>query len=166
MSSVSSPRRPTSQIRRVASCRDSPSRSIASRRKSAMPTPAVPGPEDHHALVAHPRAGRADARDSRGERDGSGALHVVVERQDLRGVALEDAAGVLDPEVLPVQQRVREHPPCGRDVGVEEGVVLLAADAGVPVAEVERVGEQGRVVRADVQHDGTTRRGWMPAATV
>src|SRR3712207_9378960 len=64
---------------------------------------------------------------------GGGALHVVVERADLVGVAVEDAPGVVDAEVLPVQQRVREHAVRRLHVGVDELVVLLAADPRVPV---------------------------------
>ena len=58
------------------------------------------------------------------------------------------------PEVLPVQQRVGEQPGGRRDVGLDEGVVALAAHPRVPVADVERVVEQLLVVGADVERDG------------
>ena len=56
-------------------------------------------------------------------------------------------------EVLPVQHRPREHLGGGGDVGVDQLVVTLAPDPGVPVAQVHLLAQQRRVVGPGVQDD-------------
>ena len=68
-------------------------------------------------------------------------------------VLLQDAVGVAGPEVLPVQHRLGEQPGGGLDEGVDELVVTLPANPGVPLAEVEVAVEQAEVVGADVEDD-------------
>jgi len=55
---------------------------MASRSWSATPIPAVPAPENDHALVAQRRPADAHGGDGRRQRDGAGALHIVVEDAD------------------------------------------------------------------------------------
>ena len=67
-------------------------------------------------------------------------------------IFLQDAASVAGPKILPLQQRVRKQL-CGRlDVGVDEGVVALAANPRVAVPDVHRIGQQAFPVGADIQH--------------
>ena len=53
-----------------------------------------------------------------------------------------------------MEHGVGEELRCGADVGVDEAVVALAVDAGVGVAEVERIIEEFLAVGADVEDDG------------
>ena len=64
------------------------------------------GAVDHDPLVGQPLAGDPQGGGDRGQGDRGGALQVVVEGADLVGVAVQDAAGVVGGEVLPVQHRV------------------------------------------------------------
>ena len=105
-SSVISPERSVAQNRRLASSKDSPSRTMTSTIMSAMPMPAVPAPwmttrwsRRRDPAVRTPESGGQHRR---------GALHVIVERTDVVGVLVQNAPGVADSEVLPVQHRVRE----------------------------------------------------------
>src|SRR5450759_3797834 len=66
------------------------------------------GSKDDHALVAQRRPADADGGDRRRQRDGAGALYIVVEGADPVAVLLEDAPPVARREVLPLQQRIRE----------------------------------------------------------
>ena len=52
------------------------------------------------------------------------------------------------------------------DEGVDEVVVALVADPGVPGAEVHVVVEELRLSVPMSSTTGSTRRGWMPAAAV
>jgi hypothetical protein len=96
---------------------------------------------DDHPLVAHPTARGPHGGEGGGQDDRRGALHVVVEGADLVGVLVQDPPGVADPEVLPVQQRVGEQFRCCPDVGVDELVVAVVADPGVPVPQIHLVVE-------------------------
>src|SRR4029453_13747224 len=100
----------------------------------------------------HAPAGCPHRREGGGQHHRGGALHVVVEGAAVVGVALQDSPGVGGAEVLPVQQGVGEHRGRGLDVGVDELVVALVPDPGVPGAQVHLVVEQGQVVGAHVQH--------------
>ena len=125
---------------------------VAHHVRDAQPGRA--GAVDDHPLVSHPRPSRPDRGERRGEHDGGGALHVVVEGAALVGVAVEDPPSVGRAEVLPVQHRAREQLLTRRDVGVDELVVALVADPRVPLAQVHLVVEQAQVVRAHIQHHG------------
>ena len=108
---------------------------------------------DDDAVLGQRYAAEPAGREHRGQADGSGALHVVVEGERRGAVAVEDPPGVARPEVLPVEQGMREEPTRGGDVGVDEGVVLTPLDPRVRDTEVERVVEQLLPVGADVEHD-------------
>ena len=117
------------------------------------PDPGRSGAEDSDALLVQRRSGRLRTRQDGGERDGAGALHVVVEGADRGAVAPQDPSGVVSAQILPVQQRAGE---CGGRClheRVNEGVVACFANAGMPVADVEGVVEECSVVRAGVEHD-------------
>ncbi len=108
---------------------------------------------DDDPLIAQPAPGDPERGERRGQRGRGGALQVVVERAAPVLVLAQDAPGVAGAEVFPVQHGVREQLGGRGHVRLDEIVVTLAADPGVPVAEVHLVAEQPEVIRADVQHD-------------
>src|ERR1039457_5255236 len=112
------------------------------------------GSKDDHALVAQRRPADADGGDGSGQRDGAGALYIVVEGADAVAVLLEDAASVARREVIPLQEYSREERGHGLDVSVDESVVALSPYPGVAVPDVRRVGQQTFAVGADIEHDG------------
>jgi hypothetical protein len=89
-----------------------------------------------------------------GHDDHAGALHVVVEDPVLVPVGDQDPARVLRAEVLAVQQGTREPRRRRRQVLPDDRVLIGAADARVPVAQVQRVVQQRLVVRPDIQRNG------------
>src|SRR2546422_4417185 len=66
------------------------------------------GPEHDDPLLLQRRSGHPDRAENRAEGDGRRTLNVVVERQELIAVALEEGPGVRGREVLPLQARVRQ----------------------------------------------------------
>src|SRR5581483_12389080 len=88
--------------------------------------------EDNHSMLSQRRATDANRRDRGRERDGAGALHIVVERADEVAVLLEDAPSVCGCEVLPLQKRVWEQRGHRLDVSMNEGIVALPANSRVP----------------------------------
>ena len=119
---------------------------------SAMPRPAVPAPwmTTRWSRIREPAARTAEntAASTTAAVPCMSSLNV----QHLVGVLVQDAAGVGGAEVLPVQHRVREQLADRGDVGVDQVVVALVADPGVPGAQVHVVVEQLQVVGAHVQH--------------
>ncbi len=118
-----------------------------------------PGPEHHDALLAERHAGDVERGPDGGERDGAGALHVVVEHAVALAVPLQEAPRVARAEVLEVQERVRVQRRDRVQVRGDEGVVAFAARPAVPYAEVQRIVEQRLVVRTDVQDHRQAARG-------
>ena len=129
LGTVSKPRRPSAQKRRVASSREEalPDHFVAHQigDAEARGTGAV----DDHALVAHAATGRIDGGERRSHHYSRRALHVVIERARLIGVLVENSAGIARTEVLPVQHGVWEQLGRGGDVGVNQVVVALVAHA-------------------------------------
>ena len=66
-------------------------------------------------------------------------------------VPLEHRERVAAGEVLPLHERVRKHLRDGLDQLVEQREIRLAAQPPLAHAEVERIGQQRRVVGADVE---------------
>ena len=89
----------------------------------------------------------------RAHRHRRGALDIVVEREQLVAVALEDRLRVRGREILPLQQHIRQLVAHGGYELVDESVVVVVVDAPVPPAEVLRVLEEFDVVGAHVEHD-------------
>ena len=141
-----------------------PDHLIAHHVRDAQPSGA--GTVDDDPLVPDPGSGGAH-RGEHGRHDGRrGALHVIVEGADLIGVLVQDPAGVGGAEILPVQHRVREQFADRGDVGVDQVVVPLVADPGVPGTQVHVVVEQLEVVGTHVQDHRQHPPGWIPAAAV
>ena len=130
---------------------------LAARRRHEQVADAgarLAGAQEQQPLLREPRARQAQRGEHAGERDGRRALDVVVERAYALAVLLQDAKGVLVPEVLPLDQRLREAHTHRLHELVHELVVLVAAHARPVDAKVQRVGAQRRVVGADVKHYG------------
>ena len=110
-------------------------------------------------MVSHRRSADAHRRNRRRQRDCARALHIVVERAHPIAVFLQNAASVAGRKVLPLQQRFREQLGHGLDVGIDESVVALAADARMPVPDIHRILEQAFPIGADIQHHWNHARG-------
>src|ERR1035438_4640891 len=104
--------------------------------------PCRTGAEDDHSLVAQRHSADAHGGDGRRQRDGTGALHIVVENADPVAVLLEDPPSIARRKILPLQQRVGEQLCRDSDVSVDEGVVAISAYTGVPVPDVHGIAEQ------------------------
>jgi len=104
-------------------------------------------------LITDPGSGGSHRRERGGQGGGRRALHVVVEGTDLIGVLDQDASGIGRTEVLPVQHRVREKRGDCADICIDEVVVALVANPGMPRTQIHLVVEQFEIVGAHIQHD-------------
>ena len=109
--------------------------------------------EQHDALFLQGNACHLDRREKRAGGDGRGALDVVVEGAEPVAIGGEQAAGVLAGEILPLQEDVRPALFDRANEIIDESVVILAAHALVPPAEVERVVQAVDIVGTDVEQD-------------
>ena len=87
----------------------------------------------------------------RADRDGGGALNVVIEGAQLVAIARQQPVGVAKREILPMQQHVRPALAHRVDERLDEIVVLGAAHALVAPADIERIVEQMLIVGADIE---------------
>ena len=110
-------------------------------------------------LLAERDSGGVDGGEQSCRGDGRGALNVVVEGAEAVAIALEQARRIGAGEVLPLQKNVRPAALDGADEGLDEIVVLLAADALVLPADVDGIVEQRLVVGADVEQHGQAMLG-------
>ena len=115
--------------------------------------------KDDNPLVAQRRADDIGSRQQPRECDRRRALYVVVEGAQVVTVAIEQASRIATREVFPLQHRIGIDVPHRGHECVDERVILRAAHALMPPAEVEGIGEQLLVVCAGVERDGQ-RRGW------
>lgn len=108
--------------------------------------------KDDHALLAerllHHLHGGKQARQG----DGAGSLHVIIEGTDVLTVVFQNTPSVADAKVFPVQQRLRKESRGCLDIGIDKGIVALAAHSGMPIPQVERVIQQAFSIGADIQH--------------
>ncbi len=115
------------------------------------PHPGRAGPDEHDPGVGErPPGGPQRGHDPRDD-DRRRALDVVVERRDAVLVAVEDAQGVLLLEVLELDEAAG---PDLLDAGherLDDRVVRRAAQPRRAIPEVQRVGEQRRIVGAHVE---------------
>ena len=124
---------------------------MTSRIMSAIPSPAVPAPwmTTRWSRIREPAARTAEnaAASTTAAVPCMSSLNV----QTWSAYLSRMRRALVRAEVLPVQHRVREQLLAGGDVGVDELVVALVADAGVPLAQVHLVVEQRQVVGAHVE---------------
>jgi hypothetical protein len=85
------------------------------------------GAHHHRALRGELAARAGERRQHAGEADRAGALDVVVERRQPVAVAIQQVRGVVLAEVLPLQQRAREHFAHRLDELLHQRIVGLAA---------------------------------------
>ena len=134
---------------------------VVEHRKPDEPGDADPrgaGPDQHDARVAQSHPEPAQAGQDPGHDDRRGPLDVVVERRHAIAVAVQDAQRVRLLEVLPLDDAARPDLGDALDEGLDQRVVLRPAQARRAKAEVERVGEQRRVVGPDVERDRQRER--------
>ena len=139
----------STRARASSSLRPSRIRPCADRPRHAAAAGA--GAVDDDALIAQPLAAQLAGVDEPGERDGAGALDVVVERRQLLAIALEHGEGGVLGQVLPLDDRARIARLDRRDELVDELEVGLAAQASLAHAEVERVVDEVGAIGADVE---------------
>ena len=112
------------------------------------------GAEEEEALIGklllRDAKSGVDARDGHGSR----ALDVVIEAEDLVLVAFEKVEGVVVAEVLELDEDVGPAAAGFGDEFLDEFVVGFARHAFLTQAEVHRIVQVFRVVRADVDGDG------------
>ena len=152
-SSVSSPTTSTTQIRSDARPFGQSLRHHLALNHGQHADACRPRAQHHDLLLRQRAAGDLRSAVQRAEGDGRGALDVVVEREQLVAVALEDRQCVRGGEVLPLQQHVGQFVVDGGDELVDELEVVVVADPPVPPAQVLRIFEQFHVVGAHVKHD-------------
>jgi hypothetical protein len=123
-------------------------------RQLAMPVAALPAPWNRifWSFIAVPVTRTAVNRP--GQRNGGGALDVVVEGRDAVAVLLQQPRGVMVGEILELHHRLREARADRGDELLHQRVVVGAGEALLVQADVERVLEEFRVVGADIEHHG------------
>ena len=100
----------------------------------------------------------AQAGEDAGDDHRRGPLDVVVERRHALPVAVEDPQRIGLLEVLPLDEAAGPDLGHALDEGLDERVVVRPAQSRRAVAEVERVGEQRRVVGPDIERDRQRER--------
>ena len=140
-----SPRRWPPRTARPRASRAAAAARCRSRRAPA-PTSTIRASAERPAR--RPQPGQDPGQDHRGR-----ALDVVVERRHAALVAVEQAQRVGLLEVLELDHAARPDLLDAADEGLDERVVLGAAQPRRPIAEVERIGEERRVVGPDVERD-------------
>ncbi len=123
-----------------------------------MPIPAAPAPTSTTRVSASAMPQPAQPGQDPGHDDRRGPLDVVVERRHAVAVAVEDAQRVGLLEVLPLDDAAGPDLGDALDEGLDERVVVGSAQARRAIAEVERIGEQRRVVGPDVERDRQRQR--------
>ena len=125
---------------------------MTARIWSAIPTPAVPAPK----MTTRRSRGRDPATriplSAAARVTTLVPLHVAIEDPAPVAVLVQDPPCIRRPEILEVQQRIREQGGGYPHVLGDECVVALAAHSTVPVANVERVPEKRLAIGADVDH--------------
>ena len=154
------PARANRPARAPGGWRPRPSRRRASQAGSsrAIPMPAAPAPTSTTRVSRSPIPRPAQPRQDPGHDDRRRPLDVVVERRHAIAVAIEDAQRVGLLEVLPLDDAARPDLGDALDERLDQRVVLGPAQARRAKAEVERVGEQRRVVGPDVERDRQRER--------
>ena len=127
--------------------------------------PGRPGARQHDARLRERRLERAQARQHAADDDRRRALDVVVERRHPIPVAIEDAKRVGALEVLPLDDAAGPHLGDAGDERLDQLVIRRASQPRRPMSEIERVGEERRVVRPDVERDRERQRRMDAAAS-
>ena len=110
-------------------------------------------------MLAQRRAGHTNRRENGTKRHRGGALNVVIESEHLIAVTIENRTRVDAGKVFPLQKRSGKNFLDGGDEGIDEAVVLRAADARLAPAKIFRIAKTFFVVRADIEDDRKSARG-------
>ncbi len=121
-----------------------------------------PGPEQHDALLHERHARGPDAGQHSRHRHGCRALNVVVEAREACLVPVEQTKGVDLLEVLPLQEGPRKPSLDRSDELVDQSIVVRPAHPARSPPEVERIVQEGHVVRAHVEADRKGLPRWDP----
>jgi hypothetical protein len=98
-----------------------------------------PSSPDEHETVGGQATSLSTSREQAREDDRTGALDIVVEARSPVAIAAKDADRVVSLEVLPLDDRCREHPRDGVDERLDDRVVRAASQSLRPVTDVERI---------------------------
>ncbi len=126
--------------------------------------PRRPGPDEHDPGIGEAPTGGAQTGQHARDDDRGRALDVVVERGQPVLVSIQQAERVLLLEVLELDEAPGQTSSTRRDERFHDRVVRRAPQPRPAIAEVERIGEERRVVRSDIERDGEGQRGMDPAA--
>ena len=118
-----------------------------------MPIPAAPEPASTTRVSARRRPEAAEGGQDAGDHDRRRPLDVVVERRHPVAVPIEDVERVLLLEVLPLDDAVGPDLGDADDERLEEVVILGPAQARRAMADVQRIGQELRVVCPDIERD-------------
>ena len=111
------------------------------------------GAHDDHADLLERLVRTARSGEHTGQDDGGRALDVIVEGRQAVPVPIEESEGIVLLEVLELDEAAGPHLVHAGDECLHQLVVRLTPKARLSVSEVERVGQQRRVVGADVERD-------------
>jgi hypothetical protein len=120
-------------------------------------------PDQHDPLIGERPAGDAQpgqhARDDHGGR----ALDVVIEARNAVAVSIQETEGVVLLEVLELDETAGPHLGHPGHERLDQRVVGGSAQPRRPVAQVQGIREQRRVVRPDIERHGEGQRRMDPA---
>ena len=111
------------------------------------------GADEDHLLPGERDAGDVDRRHQGAGGDRRRPLDVVIECAQPVAIAIQQASRVGAGEILPLQQDVGPAGVDGRNDLLDEPVVVVAADAFMPPADIQRVGQAVLVVGPDIQQN-------------
>src|SRR5579864_1289725 len=115
--------------------------------------------EKNDLLIAERRPRHANGGKDRAERNGGGALNVVIEGEHLIAIAIKNGTSVNARKVFPLKQGRGKNLLDGRNEAVDETVIVISSDACMAPPKIFRVAKTLFVVGADVQNDGKRARG-------
>ena len=111
------------------------------------------GAEAQDRLVRHAFAGDPQSGEHSSDSHGGGSLYIVVEAAHLLPIAAQQPERIVIGEVLELHDDTGKHVLRGGDEFLEEFVVRRARQPLLAQTEVQRIGEQRRIVGTDVEHD-------------
>ena len=111
------------------------------------------GADDRDPVLAQRQTGHMNGGQQGSGRHRRRSLDVVVEGAQAVAIAREQAPGIGLREILPLQQHMRPALGDRGDEAVDEFIIVAAANALVPPADVKRVGEALAIVGAGIEQD-------------
>ena len=109
--------------------------------------------EDRDTLFGERHAGDVDRAQDGAHGDGGGALNIVVVTTEPVPILRQQPVRIAERKIFPMQQHMRPSRPHGIHERRDEIIVGGVADALMPPADVERIGEKLAVVGSDIEED-------------